>query len=159
MMYTALLVQDVVHTLHIWTDGNVTVFDQTGHERLLVFLRDPKTPSRVILNSCIDDVWGEEVRLAVAPGSDGMAKLSFKMGPEHIEVWTDLEAKAFPAFPADQAKQVGFARFKSAYCEGNTLKARTEPVYKTLADIEGYVLSRRLEALEGTGRTDPSESR
>ena len=158
MMYTALLIQDVVHELHIWTDGNVTIFDQTGHERLLVFLRDPKSPSQVIINNCIDDVWGDEVRIGVSPNADGMAKLSFKMGGAHVEIWSDLEARAYPAFTSEQARQVGFARFKSAYCEGNTLKARTEPVYKTLADIEGYVLSRRLDALEGTGRTTSAES-
>lgn len=148
MMYAATLIQNTVHTLGIDRVGGLTLLDHAGHDTLLAVLRRETEPRHIVVNNCLDGVWGEEVLLRADEDPNGQSEISFKHTARGIELWTSRESRTFEHFGAASADNVGFARLDGCHCYGNTLRCAFEPVYKTVSDIEGYILSRRLEALE-----------
>ena len=150
MMYSAAVISNIVHKLKISPGGAAAILDQVGIDTLFVALRREGDPHKIIINDFIGGAWGIETEINIpAHEGDQDAELHFKFNGEVLEYWTLVESGSFPRFNADYAQNVGFARFQGARCEGNTLRSALEPAYKTVSDIEGYILSRRLDALEG----------
>lgn len=148
MMYAATLIRNTVHSLGIDQGGGLALLDQAGRDVLLAILRRPDEAERIVVNSAAGGVWGAELKIRFEEDPAGPARISFKFTSQGIELWTSAESRVFEGFDATAADHVGFARLDHCHCEGNTLRSAFEPVYKTVSDIEGYILCRRLEALE-----------
>ena len=149
MLSTAHFLHGVSHAFHFEdNDAHMQLLDETG-ENTLLLAGLKYSGAYVVLNDCIDGVWGEEIRLAnPALGEDGHNTLCLKFNGSFLQAWTSAFVTSFDRFDATRAGAVRFMKSHRAQNKGRSLELRVLSPEAMTFEINHHLMHARLTQLE-----------
>ncbi len=128
--------------------GDIKLLDETGQNVLLfIGMKPEKIP--IILNTCIDGMWGVEVDIKHPPADDSEHGVIFlKFDGRSLEASTKEGLHVFDRFDLESANRVCFMELCNAEHPRDTMCLKVLSPDAMKFEISQYIIHQRLNQIE-----------